>query len=64
VQLFDFAQADAYTRRFAFLSAVTLPRGVVDLARDMPATDVHMVAPTATAPRSKAWSTNPKSRWS
>jgi TRAP-type uncharacterized transport system substrate-binding protein len=48
VQLFDFAQADAYTRRFGFLSAVTLPRGVVDLAGDMPAADVHMVAPTAT----------------
>ena len=48
VQLFDFNQADAYTRRFGFLSAVTLPRGVVDLARDMPAADVHMVAPTAT----------------
>ena len=48
VLLFDFAQADAYTRRFGFLSAVTLPRGVVDLAGDMPAADVHMVAPTAT----------------
>jgi TRAP-type uncharacterized transport system substrate-binding protein len=48
VQLFDFAQADAYTRRFGFLSAVTLPRGVVDLAADKPPADVHMVAPTAT----------------
>ena len=48
VQLFDFVQADAYTRRFGFLSAVILPRGVVDLAGDLPATDVHMVAPTAT----------------
>ncbi len=48
IALFDFAQADAYTRRFGFLSAVTLPRGVVDLARDMPEADVRMVAPTAT----------------
>jgi TRAP-type uncharacterized transport system substrate-binding protein len=48
VALFDFAQADAYTRRFAFLTAVTLPRGVVDLAADYPRQDVHMVAPTAT----------------
>jgi TRAP-type uncharacterized transport system substrate-binding protein len=48
IALFDFAQADAYTRRFGFLSAVTLPRGVVDLAADVPAADVHMVAPTAT----------------
>jgi TRAP-type uncharacterized transport system substrate-binding protein len=48
IGLFDFAQAEAYTRRFGFLSAVTLPRGVVDLARDMPPADVRMVAPTAT----------------
>jgi len=48
IELFDFAQADAYTRRLGFLSAVTLPRGVVDLARDMPPQDVRMVAPTAT----------------
>ncbi len=48
IALFDFAQADAYTRRFGFLSAVTLPRGVVDLAADLPRADIHMVAPTAT----------------
>jgi TRAP-type uncharacterized transport system substrate-binding protein len=48
VQLFDFAQAQAYARRFPFLSAVQLPRGVVDLARDLPPADVHLVAPTAT----------------
>jgi len=48
IRLFDFAQADAYSRRFGFLSAVTLPRGVVDLARDLPPAQVHLVAPTAT----------------
>ncbi|CAN5360478.1 TAXI family TRAP transporter solute-binding subunit [soil metagenome] len=48
IQLFDFAQADAYSRRFAFLTPVTLPRGVVDLARDLPPQDVHLIAPTAT----------------
>jgi TRAP-type uncharacterized transport system substrate-binding protein len=48
IKLFDFAQADAYSRRFPFMSPVTLPRGVVDLAGDMPPADVHMVAPTAT----------------
>jgi TRAP-type uncharacterized transport system substrate-binding protein len=48
IALFSFSQADAYTRRFGFLSAVTLPRGVVDLASDIPAADVRMVAPTAT----------------
>lgn len=48
IKLFDFAQAEAYSRRFAFMSPVTLPRGVVDLARDMPPSDVRLVAPTAT----------------
>ncbi|HEX3140706.1 MAG TPA: TAXI family TRAP transporter solute-binding subunit, partial [Rhizobacter sp.] len=48
IKLFDFAQAEAYSRRFPFVAAVTLPRGVVDLARDMPPADVHLVAPTAT----------------
>lgn len=47
IQLFDFNQAEAYSRRFPFLSAVTLPRGVVDLARDWPPADVRLVAPTA-----------------
>ncbi len=48
VKLLDFAQNEAYSRRFAFLSPVTLPRGVVDLAGDVPALDVHMIAPTTT----------------
>lgn len=48
VKLLDFAQAEAYSRRFPFMSPVLLPRGVVDLARDIPPRDVHLVAPTAT----------------
>jgi len=48
IQLYDFAQADAYARRFDFLSPVALPRGVVDLAGDIPPRDIHLVAPTAT----------------
>ncbi len=48
VRLMDFAQSEAYSRRFPFLSPVTLPRGVVDLAANIPAQDVHLVAPTTT----------------
>jgi len=48
IRLFNVAQADAYARRFGFLSAVTLPRGVVDLAQDKPPADVRLLAPTAT----------------
>jgi len=47
IRLFDFAQAEAYSRRFAFMSPVLLPRGVVDLAHDVPPADVRLVAPTA-----------------
>ena len=48
IRLFNFAQAEAYSRRFPFMSPVVLPRGVVDLARDIPPADVRLVAPTAT----------------
>jgi TRAP transporter TAXI family solute receptor len=48
VKLMDFAQSEAYSRRLTFLTPVTLPRGVVDLASDVPAQDVRLVAPTTT----------------
>jgi len=48
IKLMDFAQNEAYSRRLPFLAAVSLPRGVVDLASDLPATDVRLVAPTTT----------------
>ena len=47
IKLFDFAQAEAYSRHFAFMGPVVLPRGVADLKRDVPPADVHLVAPTA-----------------
>ena len=48
IKLMDFAQSEAYSRRFAFLSPALLPRGVVDLAANIPPNDVHLVAPTTT----------------
>jgi TRAP-type uncharacterized transport system substrate-binding protein len=48
VKLFEFVQATAYKRRMPFLDAVLLPRGVADLARDLPAHDVSLVATTTT----------------
>lgn len=48
IRLMNFAQSEAYSRRFAFLTPVTLPRGVVDLAGDVPAQDVRMIATTTT----------------
>lgn len=46
IGLMDFPQSEAYSRRFAFLSPVVLPRGVVDLAANIPPQDVRLVAPT------------------
>jgi TRAP transporter TAXI family solute receptor len=48
IKLFDFRQAEAYTRRLPFLTHVVLPRGIVDLGRDIPSQDFHLIAPTAT----------------
>lgn len=47
IGLVDWSQAEAYARRLPFLTPVVLPRGVVDLARDLPPTDLHGMAPTA-----------------
>jgi TRAP-type uncharacterized transport system substrate-binding protein len=46
IRLLEFPQADAYARRFEFLTSVTMPRGAVDL-QDLPPTDVRLVAATA-----------------
>ena len=46
VQLMGFAQNEAYSRRFPFLTPVLLPRGVVDLAANVPPRDVRLVAST------------------
>lgn len=47
VKLFEFNQAEAYSRRFPYLVPVTLPRGMVDFARDLPARDIALLASTA-----------------
>lgn len=46
VRLLEFAQAQAYARRFAYLKPVVLPQGVVDLGRNVPASNVSLIAPT------------------
>ena len=47
IELFEFTQAEAYTRKFGYLNSVTLPRGVADLTRDVPPRDIRLVAPTS-----------------
>jgi hypothetical protein len=47
VRLADFPQADAYVALYPFLSKVTVPRGVGNLAKDLPPADVILFAPKA-----------------
>lgn len=46
IKLFDFTQADAYTRRITYLNKITLPKGSIDFGKGTPAKDVFLVAPT------------------
>ncbi len=46
IKLMNFRQAEAYTRLYPALSQVTLPKGILDLAKNKPATDIHLLATT------------------
>ena len=43
----DFDQADAYVRRFSWLSKVTLPKGSASFATNAPAKDIQLIAANA-----------------
>jgi TRAP-type uncharacterized transport system substrate-binding protein len=46
IKLFDFTQADAYTRRIPYLNRITLPKGAIDFGKGTPVQDVFLIAPT------------------
>jgi len=46
IRLFNFTQADAYVRRFRYLSKVDLPPGALDLGNNLPASALVLLAPT------------------
>ena len=46
IRLLSFRQAEAYARKFQFLSKLTLPEGALDLEHDYPAEPVQLVGPT------------------
>jgi TRAP-type uncharacterized transport system substrate-binding protein len=46
IRLFDFPQADAYVRRFAYLSKLVVPSGAFDLGLNLPPSPINMLAPT------------------
>jgi TRAP-type uncharacterized transport system substrate-binding protein len=44
IRLFNFTQADAYVRRFHYLSKLELPPGAFDLGENLPPTAINMLA--------------------
>ncbi|HUQ75949.1 MAG TPA: TAXI family TRAP transporter solute-binding subunit [Burkholderiales bacterium] len=46
VRLFEFVHAEAYARRYRYISPVILPRGVAHLALDVPPKDIQLIATT------------------
>jgi TRAP-type uncharacterized transport system substrate-binding protein len=46
IRLYDFPQADAYVRRFPYVSKLTIPAGAFDLGANLPPKPMNMIAPT------------------
>jgi TRAP-type uncharacterized transport system substrate-binding protein len=46
IQMLDFTQADAYTRRVGYLNKMLLPKGSLDFGRNIPHRDVYVIGPT------------------
>lgn len=47
IRLLTLDRAEAYARRFPYLTRLTLPRGVFDFINNIPSTDITLVSPTA-----------------
>ena len=46
IQLYNFMQADGYTRRIHYLNKLEMPRGCIDFGKNIPSHDVYLVGPT------------------
>jgi TRAP-type uncharacterized transport system substrate-binding protein len=46
IHLFNFIQADGYTRRINYLNKLELPRGSLDFGKNIPEDDLYLVGPT------------------
>ena len=45
VHLFNFVQADGYTRRVHYLNKLELPEGSLDFGKNVPGQDIHLIGP-------------------
>lgn len=46
IQLFNFSQAEAYSRRISYLNRLNLPKGGLDFGKNIPEEDIGLVGPT------------------
>jgi len=46
IHLFNFTQADAYTRHITYLNKLALPKGSIDFGKGLPPEDVSLLGPT------------------
>ena len=46
IHLFDFVQADAYSRRISYLTKLVLPQGSIDFGKNIPPHDINLIGPT------------------
>ena len=46
IHLFDFTQADAYTRKITYLNKLVLPKGSIDFGKNLPNHDITLIGPT------------------
>jgi TRAP transporter TAXI family solute receptor len=48
IHLLSFDRTEAYASRYPFLSKLVLPEGVIDLEKNIPGRDIHLIAPAMT----------------
>lgn len=46
INIFNFTQADGYTRRIKYLHKLVLPEGAIDLGKNIPVNDLNLIAPS------------------
>jgi TRAP-type uncharacterized transport system substrate-binding protein len=46
IRLFNFSQADGYTRRIHYLNKLELPKGSLDFGKNIPSEDLFLIGPT------------------
>jgi TRAP-type uncharacterized transport system substrate-binding protein len=46
IRIYNFTQADGYTRRIAYLNKLEIPMGALDFGKNVPTQDLYLIGPT------------------